>query len=430
MTLDPGPLVTFGRIADVGGALLFLGLGLFVATVKPRRRVNVAFAVFGIGFGVAWTLGNIEAVPVEWANVATLALSPLATAGLVMVALEFPTQLKGQHRRWAAWVLAAGVAAAIVAMTFAPNEVYLGANSAQSVALRLVTAALFNVGFGSLLMLLALRYAGAGVADERSRALTLLATWAFVPYFAVATGIYGVMRITRVSGAHSAYGYAAAPGLFIVLIVVIALWLRNTGRLTGPPARSARNVALGAAALGAAGAAWAIAFGVQNMPNNLGVMGLARGVGVALLAYAILKHQLFDIDVRLRFAVKGSTLAAIFVGVFFVVSEGAQQFFGDQYQNEYLGIAAAGGLVFAMAPLQRLADRVATKAVPSADTQAGLGPADFYRRQVETAWMDGAMTRREGIILGELRERLNLTEEQARRIEAEAMAKVKARRLR
>lgn len=93
-------------------------------------------------------------------------------------------------------------------------------------------------------------------------------------------------------------------------------------------------------------------------------------LGALLLGYAILRGMIEGLDLKVRFAISKSTIAAVFIAVFFVASETAQQFFGDQLGSTYIGIGAAGALVFAIAPLHRAAERFAEKAVPIASASS------------------------------------------------------------
>jgi hypothetical protein len=137
------------------------------------------------------------------------------------------------------------------------------------------------------------------------------------------------------------------------------------------------------------------------------------------MVYAVLHGEIAGIDAKVRFTLSKTTVAAVFVGVFFAASEVAQQFFGDRFQSEYLGIAAAGLLVVAIAPLQRLADRLAAKAVPAPASGTPDGPIAMYREQVLLAWSDGKLNSKERKMLRSLRDRLGLDLATAERVEDE-----------
>lgn len=103
--------------------------------------------------------------------------------------------------------------------------------------------------------------------------------------------------------------------------------------------------------------------------------------------------------------------------VFFVASQVAQEFLTDSY-GWMAGGVTAGLLVFALAPLQRLGDRVAAAALPSA-REGVLSPerrALFYRRAVAMALSDGAISREEERHLAHLAEEVGLGPLEALRV--------------
>lgn len=148
---------------------------------------------------------------------------------------------------------------------------------------------------------------------------------------------------------------------------------------------------------------------------------LATILFVALVAYGIARSQLFDIDLRLKWTLKQSTIAGSFVAVFFVVSESAQAFFQSSW-GPFLGIAATGVLLFALHPLQRIADRVADTAMPKVKASpeyVAYKKFEVYRAAVEGVIEDGAITERERAVLDKLSARLGLAAEDARQLEAD-----------
>jgi hypothetical protein len=140
------------------------------------------------------------------------------------------------------------------------------------------------------------------------------------------------------------------------------------------------------------------------------------------VAYAIVKHQLFDIDVRIKWTISRGTLAAIFVAVFFVVAQVAQTFLTAEY-GLLLGGASAGLLLFALNPLQRLAESVANVAMPGVRSVVEMNHPErsaLYREHARIAWADGAVDKNERMLLNHLREGLGLSAEEALRLETEA----------
>lgn len=141
-------------------------------------------------------------------------------------------------------------------------------------------------------------------------------------------------------------------------------------------------------------------------------------------AYGILTTQLFDIDLKVKWTLEKGTIAAVFVAVFFVVSEGAQVLFADFAGNEILGVLAAGALVFLLSPLQRLAERVGDAAMPEVeDTEAYRQDRkeEIYRASVEELLTDDEITAKERRMLGRLQDELDLDGSEASRIEAEVV---------
>jgi len=145
---------------------------------------------------------------------------------------------------------------------------------------------------------------------------------------------------------------------------------------------------------------------------------------VALLGYAILRSQLFAIDLKIKWTLSKGTVAAAFVGVFFVVSEGAATLFSDRI-GPVAGLFAAGALVFAIAPLQRVADRFADKAMPSVTDDAEyrtVRKREVYRAAVESALEEGDISPKERGMLATLAEQLGVGPKEMHDIEREARA--------
>jgi hypothetical protein len=337
--------LTAANIVDGVGGLALAALGVWVLVVPRRSTATVGLGLFALTFGLGSGLVNLEWLLVFGASFnqsAVLVLIAAAGPALLMVAWSFPAPLGARGRRTLAWSL---VAAAPVTVA----GVY-GSIAGDLVDWGWLGAAFALTPWWATLFVLARRWRG--LAGDHARALALM-TVALVLY-----------PPTAAAALRNDAGFL--PWAIVNLgasVALVALWLRNAS--TGPAPRSARNVALFIAAWLLVVAVYYVAFG------GGGGNGAARVLSVALLAYAILRAQLLGIDVKVRWTLSKSTLAAVFIAVFFVASEAAQQFFGEQFESGYLGILAAGALVFAIAPLSRVADRIAAKAVPL--TSAGSG---------------------------------------------------------
>ncbi|MBI4394014.1 MAG: hypothetical protein HY556_09505 [Euryarchaeota archaeon] len=228
-------------------------------------------------------------------------------------------------------------------------------------------------------------------------------------------------------GAYGVVGYALVATSLLGLIAALATW---------------RGAAQGSATRARA-AAYAVAFGIRDFNFGITFSGIqdllfpeiVPGFGQAMfevvallsflvLGYAIVRHQLFDVDLKLKWTIKQSTVATAFIAVFFVVSEVAQSVFQSSL-GSIAGIIAAGALVFALAPLQRAADRVASAAMPGVkDTSEYLAyrKVEVYRATVEEILVDRAITEKERSILNRLRDKLELGDDVAKAIERDAAA--------
>jgi hypothetical protein len=153
------------------------------------------------------------------------------------------------------------------------------------------------------------------------------------------------------------------------------------------------------------------------------VHGMMYVTYVPLLAYAILRHQLLDIDLRVRFALKQGTVGALLAGSFLVASELIESVV--DVDGPMLGIVLALVITAALKPAQIVAERVALAAVPQ--VSGGSAYMDDRRRIVlrgalENAWSDGHLTHREQEFVRMLREELDVPEAMAKEIEAEVLA--------
>lgn len=137
------------------------------------------------------------------------------------------------------------------------------------------------------------------------------------------------------------------------------------------------------------------------------------------LAYGILKAQLFDVDIKIKRGLRSGTIAGAFVAAFLVVSQLVQN-----YTSSALGVVggavAAGLLLFALAPIQRAAQRVADVAMPSVhatDDYLSYRKIEVYRATVEEIAADGNVSAKDRSVLARLRAKLELDEAAAQAIE-------------
>ena len=144
-------------------------------------------------------------------------------------------------------------------------------------------------------------------------------------------------------------------------------------------------------------------------------------LAVPLIAYGILRTQLFDIDLRIRWTIKQSTLATVVVTSIFLLSEGADRFLSAELGN-VAGLLAAAVVVFFLAPLQRFAERVASAAMPNTKNTpeyAMFRKLQVYEAALTEALPDGNISDRERELLNRLRDSLGISLSDANAIEGE-----------
>jgi hypothetical protein len=160
--------------------------------------------------------------------------------------------------------------------------------------------------------------------------------------------------------------------------------------------------------------------------------GLAALGSLLVIAYAVLRHRLPNMQWKLRLAVRGTTLAGVFFAVLFTLSEGIQVVFErrasasglDDEVSSIVSVIGAGIVVFFLHPVQRFAERLASRTVPNAKPIKQMSHperANIYREQAELAWLDGELRRKERLLLDGLRHRLGLAIEEAAKLESDAM---------
>jgi len=149
------------------------------------------------------------------------------------------------------------------------------------------------------------------------------------------------------------------------------------------------------------------------------VYALGTLVAVPLIAYGILRTQLFDIDLRIRWTIKQSTVGIAIFAIIFMVSEGAEWLLSEQLGN-YWGILAAAVIAIVLRPLQGFAERVAAAAMPNT-----LNTPDYkadrkrqvYEAAVAEALQDGGLSEKERSLLNRLRDSLDISPADAEKLE-------------
>lgn len=164
----------------------------------------------------------------------------------------------------------------------------------------------------------------------------------------------------------------------------------------------------------------------QNFANERGIYlfvtfcyQAAVIIYVPLVAYGVLRTQLFDIDLRIKRGLKRSTVAAAFVATFFVISELASNYLSSQF-GTVLGIIGTGALVFFLDPLQRAAERVSDAAMPNTvptPEYEAFRKLQVYESALRAALEDGHISERQRRVLNSMIETLDIDRQTAQRME-------------
>lgn len=145
---------------------------------------------------------------------------------------------------------------------------------------------------------------------------------------------------------------------------------------------------------------------------------------VPLVAYGVLRVQLFDIDLRIKRTLKRSTVAAAFVATFFIVSELAGNYFSSQF-GTVLGVLCTGALVFFLEPIQRAAQQLSDAAMPNThDTPEYeiFRKLQVYEAAVRAALEDGHISDRQRRVLNSMIESMGIDARAAQTLEKDAQA--------
>jgi hypothetical protein len=147
---------------------------------------------------------------------------------------------------------------------------------------------------------------------------------------------------------------------------------------------------------------------------------------VPLVAYGVLRTQLFDVDLRLKRTIKRSTIAAAFVATFFIVSELAGEVLSSQL-GTVLGVVCTGLLVFFLDPIQRTAERLSNAAMPNTHATPeyeSYRKLQVYETAVRAALEDGHISARQRRVLDSMLESMGIDASVAEQLEKDALAQV------
>lgn len=149
---------------------------------------------------------------------------------------------------------------------------------------------------------------------------------------------------------------------------------------------------------------------------------------VPLLAYAILKTQVFDIDLKIKLGIQRSTVVTIVAVVSVIVGKLVDRYAQAQW-GWVAGIGVAVGMLFFTRGLSRVGDKVARAAMPNVENTSRyveFRKMEVYKTAVESALEGGEPTPKERHTLERLRANLGIPHEDATAIERDLRERLPA----
>jgi len=149
---------------------------------------------------------------------------------------------------------------------------------------------------------------------------------------------------------------------------------------------------------------------------------IVETIFVILMAYGILRTQLFDIDLRLAAGLRRGAVAAIVLFAFFAAAKIAEGVVSEQFGYVIGGFAAAA-LLFVHKPVERFAASFSKAVLPAADASpayVAFRKLEVYSDAAEAAYEDGHLSKDDRLILTRLRAKLGIEPGDAVRLEQDA----------
>jgi hypothetical protein len=217
-----------------------------------------------------------------------------------------------------------------------------------------------------------------------------LRAWALAPLLVLDVAL--VAALARHADPASRSGVRAQLGLQLAVLATVALTLGHTDQGLA----STRPVVLGAL--------WALMLPL-------------------LAAFALLRHQMFGLELTAKRAVARGTVLGVIAGAFLLGSEYLETLI--PLHGAILGFAAAGATSLALHPLQRGAGRLADRLFPGVEDTTEYRAShqrEIYREAFEGILIDGTVTPKERRYMDGLRAGLGVAVEDAEAIEREVWA--------
>lgn len=159
------------------------------------------------------------------------------------------------------------------------------------------------------------------------------------------------------------------------------------------------------------------------------IHGLVYALYVPLLAYGVLRHQLLEIDLKLRFALTQGAVGAMIAGTFLVVSEALESIV--PVEGVVTAIVLAVVIAVILRPAQKVAERFANQLMPGVTPTRGYlheRRLNVFRSALEGAIADGEITQNEEAILSRLRVQLEITKDEEQTLRRSVLQSAGSRR--
>lgn len=225
-------------------------------------------------------------------------------------------------------------------------------------------------------------------------------------------------------------GFIFLLGYLILAAVVAAglFWHRAQSAETDLKRRRLRYmaqvIAVPTAAVGSVTAAGILLFelGGPLDPPLLAAISALAVLPAFGLGYGVLKYQVLDLDLRVKYTIEKSTLVGAFGVTFLAVSEGVEFVLGVEGTIYGVGAAVAIGLLFRR--IEGAADRIADALMPGVeDTEEHREhrKEEVYRTTLEEVLADGQMSAKDRRVLLKLQKSLDLDAGAASSLEEEVL---------
>lgn len=424
MALDP---VVVGSLPDLIYGIAALSIGIFVFVADPRGPTNRTFALMMGLLGARFILTDGWYILLgenltsrDLSDRTGNALQIASALAVVRFFSIYPTRRGPFSRPLGTWTLVVLGAATFALQATWPtlfnyggfigeNGLPAGTHAGPLLAIPPTSTAW---ALGMLLAFLAYRQAHAG--PVRGQLLLLTLGFGFASMQSRVPSIDVYVSGPFIAPEHEIFDITnrAVGALCLATSVFVAFALLGDARETRSRSRLAGGLLL------AVGVLVYVLTRVSNAsPDDSATFLAARSARAALalglplfVGYAILEHQLLDIDLKVKWTLRRGTLAGIFVAVFVVATQIGQNVLSAEY-GLVAGGVLTGLLLFAIAPLQRLADRVANAAMPGVDaTPASRSEQrlSVYRGAVSMALQDRVLSRDEERTLASLAAELGI----------------------